>query len=65
MDCLLETKVEVSLEGKAGVEPGLSTDCKYDCRGEIIISVGAGVLVGALVFAAGRWAIRYLVMGHS
>lgn len=59
MDCLLETKVDVTLEGETGVDSG----CKYDCRGQIIISVGSGVLVGALLVAVGRWAIRYMVMG--
>ena len=59
MDCLLETKVDVTLEGETGVDSG----CKYDCRGQIIISVGSGVLVGALLVVVGRWAIRYMVMG--
>ena len=63
MDCLMGPRVEESKDGSHVTEMGTQFECKIDCRGQIIISIGAGVLVGALLVAGGRWVLRYLVMG--
>ena len=63
MDCLMGPRVEESKDGSHVTEMGTQFECKIDCRGQIIISIGAGVLVGALLVAGGIWVLRYLVMG--
>ena len=54
MNCIMETKKENEIEPNRGV----STDCNVDCWGEIFISLGVGVLVGAAVVVGARIAVR-------
>lgn len=65
MACLSENKTDDPNEGSVRTHDGGSTVCKVDCTGQIIIAVGAGVLVGAVVLVAGRWGLRYMVMGND
>ncbi len=54
MNCIMETKKEKETEPNGG----LSVDCKVACWGEIVISLGVGVLVGAALVVGARIAVR-------
>ena len=54
MNCIMETKKEKETEPNGG----LSADCKVACWGEIVISLGVGVLVGAALVVGARIAAR-------
>ena len=59
MDCLMGPRGEETKDGSHVTEFGTQYQCKVDCRGQIIISIGAGILVGALLVVGGRWVLRY------
>ena len=65
MECLMVPRGEETKEGSHVNEMGTQFDCKVDCRGQIIISIGAGVLVGALLVVGGRWVLRCFGDGKS
>lgn len=62
MECILEGRLDISREGIDDIKTQTNGDCIVDCWGQIIISVGVGVLAGAVVVVVGRWGIRYAVM---
>lgn len=61
MACIRETAND---ERDGTTKAGNQVDCTVDCTGEIILTVGVGILVGSLVVAVGRWVLRYLVKGN-
>ena len=65
MECITDRQTDETRERGYGSNDIISLECKLDCRGQIIISVGVGVLAGALILAVGRWGLRYMVVDNS
>ena len=63
---LLECIRDVASNGKKEEDSrslvGTETECKVDCRGQIIISVGVGVIFGGVLVSVARWGLRYVVV---
>ena len=64
MECITDRQTDETRERGSGPNDIISLECKMDCRGQIIISVGVGVLAGALILAVGRWGLRYMVVDN-
>ena len=64
LECITDRQTDETRERGSGPNDIISLECKLDCRGQIIISVGVGVLAGALILAVGRWGLRYMVVGN-
>ena len=54
MECIREA---TNVEGDARTKSGNQMECNVDCTGEIILTIGVGILVGSLVVAGGRWVL--------
>ena len=64
LECITDRQTDETRERGSGPNDIISLECKMDCRGQIIISVGVGVLAGALILAVGRWGLRYMVVDN-
>ena len=62
LECITDRQTDETRERGSDPNDIISLECKLDCRGQIIISVGVGVLAGALILAVGRWGLRYMVV---
>ncbi len=63
---LLECIRDVASNGKNEEDSrslvGTEMECKLDCWGQIIISVGVGVIFGGVLVSVVRWGLRYVVV---
>ena len=62
MQCIRDVASNGKNEEDSRSLVGTETECKVDCRGQIIISVGVGVIFGGVLVSVVRWGLRYMVV---